>query len=298
VFATRGVIVMATMQEGTLRWLAHEGGRFTREDGAEVLRGSLDPRLGFSIRGHATIVGRGAEAVVITPGRAPERVATDVFQGRPVIAANARRRYWAHGGVLYRGGRAIVGDGLAARLEREAATRIGDVLAGQTRLWVGDRFGLGFYRAGTLSVAFVFDAERGGLVDTVKLPFLPGEIYDADCVLEAERAWVLFAARHGGRTVHQCVLVGAAGDVQASAQAAGDGGSWLGTLGGKCAAGGCLLAATDAGLVRIEPRNGSLVETRSFPDTEPFVDASTRLFAGPDGLFAVGAREIHRLRLA
>jgi hypothetical protein len=235
---------------------------------------------------------------VIAPGRAPERLAADVFRGRPIIAANARRRYWAHGGVLYRGGLATAGDGLAARLEREAAARVGDVLAGQTRLWVGDRFGLGFYRAGTLSVAFVFDADRGGLVDTVKLPFLPGEIYDADCVFEAERAWVLLAARHSGRTVHQCVVVGAAGDVQASAQAGGDDGSWLGALGGKCAVSGCLLAATDTGLVRVEPRGGSLVETRRFPDTEPFVDASTRLFAGPEGLFAVGEREIHRLRLA
>ncbi len=94
-----------------------------------------------------------------------------------------------------------------ARIER-----VGDVLAGQTLFWVGDRFGFGFYRAGTLAVAFVFDAERGGLKDTVKLPFLPGEIVGAECTLDDERAWLFLAAQHRGRTVHQCVVVAAGGD--------------------------------------------------------------------------------------
>ena len=38
--------------------------------------------------------------------------------------------------------------------------RIGDVLSGQTQFWVGERFGLGFYRAGSVSVAFVFGADK------------------------------------------------------------------------------------------------------------------------------------------
>jgi tRNA A-37 threonylcarbamoyl transferase component Bud32 len=298
IFTTRGVIVLATLANGTLRWLAHEGGRYLREDGAEVLAGPLDPALGFALQGPATLVGRGAEAVVLAPGRAPERFTVDVFQGRPALAANARRRYWVQGGCLFRSGDAGGGDGLAARLDRETAGRIGEVLAGQTRFWVGDRFGLGFYRAGTLSLAFVFDADRGGLIDTVKLPFLPGELIGATTVFDGDRAWVLLAARHRGRTVHHAVLVRASGAVEAAAQAEGDDGSWLGTLRGKCAAGGFLLTATDAGIVRVEPRAGALVETRRFPDTEPFVDAETRLFAGPDGLYAVGRQEIHALRLS
>jgi hypothetical protein len=51
-------------------------------------------------------------------------------------------------------------------------------------------------------------------------------------------------------------------------------------------------------VVRVEARAGALVETRSFPDTEPFVDQASRLFAGTDGLFVVGAREIRRLCIA
>lgn len=299
VFATRGVILFATVQEGALLWVAHEGERYLREDGAEAFAGGLDPLLSFAVQGRTTIVGRGAEAVALTPGRAPERLAVDVFQGRSVLGANARRRYFARGGRLCRGGTGNgAGASVAARLANETEERIGDVLAGQTRLWIGDRFGLGFYRAGTLSVAFVFDAERGGLFDTVRLPFLPGEITDADCVFDHETAFVSIAARHRGRAIHQCIAVARDGAVLAAAEGPGDDGSWLGAVRGKCAVGGVLLAPSDGGVARVEVRDGALVETRAFPDTEPFVDSSTRLFAGQGGLFAVSDNEIHTLRIA
>lgn len=298
IFATRGAIVHAAVQRGALAWLCHDGGRYLREDGSVVLHGDLDPSLVFAIQGAGTLVGRGVDVVVLTPGRAPERFAVDVLQGRSVVGVNARRRFWARGGALFRGGLGASGAGVAARLAREDACRVGEVIAGQTRFWVGPRFGLGFYRAGTLSVAFVFDGDRGGLTDTVKLPFLPGEIFDADCVFDHERAFVLLGACHRGRTVHQCVVVSAGGAVEATAEAAANDATWLGTLRGKCAAGGCLLSATHAGVVRVEPRASTLVATRRFPDTEPFVDPATRLFAGPDRLFAVGDHEIHELRLA
>lgn len=302
IFETRGAIVFAAAQEGVLRFVAHEGDRYLREDGREILRGPLDPSLGFAIQGELTLVGRGAEVAILAPGRAPERLATDVFQGRPVIAANARRRFWSRGGALFRGalgGDPSAGD-LASRLARGADQHVGEVLAGQTRLWVGERFGLGFYRAGALSVAFVFGADRGGLTDTVKLPFLPGEIVGAHCVFDPDRdrAYVLLAAQHRGRAVHQCVCLTASGEVIAAAEATRDDGSWLGALGGKCAAGGFLLATTDEGVVRVEPRGRSLVETRRFPDTEPFVDPATRLFTSPRGLWAAGEREVHELRIA
>jgi hypothetical protein len=298
-FLTGGVLLACAIDDGALRWLVHEGGKYLREDGAVVMEGALDPALVFALQGSATVVGRGAEAVVIAPGRAPERFATDGFRGRPVLAASARARTWVHGGRLLRRRTPGARDrGVAALLEAQTLDHVGDVLAGQTLFWAGDRFGFGFYRAGAVSVAFVFDAERAGLKDTVKLPFLPGELVDADCAIDADRAWVLLAAQHRGRTVHQCVVVRADGAIEASAQAEAGDGSWLGALHGRCAAGGFLLAPTDAGVVRVEPRAGALVETRSFPDTEPFVDQASRLFAGREGLFVAGAREIRILRIA
>jgi len=56
-------------------------------------------------------------------------------------------------------------------------------------------------------------------------------------------------------------------------------------------------AATDAGLVRVEPRNGALVETRQFPDTEPFVTRASGLLAGPKALYVIEATSIHTLRI-
>lgn len=300
-FVTGGVIVAAALDDGALRWLVHEGGQYRREDGGVVMQGPLDPSLVFALQGSSTLVARSAEAVVLGAGSPPERFAVDGFRGRPVLAANGRGRTWVHGGRLLRRATATSGRGhgrgLAATLEAETVDRVGDVLAGQTLFWVGPRFGFGFYRAGTLSVAFVFDAAQVGLNDTVKLPFLPGELVDADCALDAERAWVFLAAQHRGKVVHQCVVVRADGTLEASAQAEAGDGSWLGALHGRCAAGGFLLAPTDAGVVRVEPRAGALVETRSFPDTEPFVDQASRLFAGREGLFVAATREIRVLRI-
>ena len=40
-----------------------------------------------------------------------------------------------------------------------------------------------------------------------------------------------------------------------------------------------------------------LVEKRRFPDTEPFLDQSSRLLAGPSGLYVIEAREIKLLKI-
>jgi hypothetical protein len=53
-----------------------------------------------------------------------------------------------------------------------------------------------------------------------------------------------------------------------------------------------LFSATDGGIVRLEVRAGAIQKTRDFPDTEPFVDAESRLFAGRRGLYVVGPRRI------
>jgi hypothetical protein len=59
-----------------------------------------------------------------------------------------------------------------------------------------------------------------------------------------------------------------------------------------------LLAPTDAGIVRIEVRDGALQKTREFPDTEPFVDAASQLLVGKDGVYVVGRSEITALRIS
>jgi hypothetical protein len=208
----------------------------------------------------------------------------DAPEQRPAFATNARHRYWAQGGALWRDGAL-------------GPERLGEVLEGQTRLFVGPRFGLGFHRAGSLRGAFVFDAERPGLKDGLTLPWPAGRLVDAEAVFEGAVCWLFLAEERGGRTVHHCVVLGVDGVTRASATAEAGDGSWLGTLRGKCAAGEALFAATDAGLVRVEVRQGRVEVVREFPDTEPFVDADSRLLLTRQGLVVVGRQEVTALRM-
>jgi hypothetical protein len=59
-----------------------------------------------------------------------------------------------------------------------------------------------------------------------------------------------------------------------------------------------LLAPTDAGIVRVEVRDGALQKTREFPDAEPFVDAASQLLVGKDGLHVVGRSEITTVKMS
>jgi hypothetical protein len=284
-FTTRGVLVHACAEDGVLRWLYHEDGAYRREDGRPVLQSPLDPSLRWALQGEVTLVSRGAELAVLAPGRAPERLGVDAPEGRPAVAANARHRYWAHAGGLWRDG-------------TFGPERIGDVLQGQTRLFVGPRFGLGFHRAGNLRGAFVFDAERPGIKDGLTLPWPAGKLVDVECLFEGQNAWLFLAEESNGRTVHHCVVVGSDGAVRASTHAEAGDGSWLGSLRGKCAVGEVLFSATDAGLTRVELRQGRLEAVRDFPDAEPFVDTDCRLFVTRSGLSVVRRQDITGLRMA
>ncbi|RKG56648.1 hypothetical protein D7W79_42950, partial [Corallococcus exercitus] len=111
--------------------------------------------------------------------------------------------------------------------------RWGDVLQGQTRLFVGPRFGLGFHRAAGLRGAFLFDVERKGLRDGLSLPWPSGQLLDAEAVFDGDTVWLLLAEEAGGRTVHHAVLLGPDGAVRASARADAGDGSWLGARPGS-----------------------------------------------------------------
>ncbi|WP_174260621.1 hypothetical protein [Myxococcus xanthus] len=284
-FSTRGVLVHASNEAGVLRWLYHADGAYRREDGRVVLRGALDPSLRWALQGDVTLVGRGGEVAVLAPGRPPDRMGVDAPEGQSAFATNARHRYWAVGGGLWRDG-------------AYGPEHVGAVLEGQTRLFVGPRFGLGFHRAGGLRGAFVFDAERLGLKDGLSLPWPMGKLVDVDCVFDGSSAWLFLVEEAGGRTLHHCVVVGADGAVRASAVAEAGDGSWLGNAPrGRCAAGDALFCATDAGLTRVELRQGRLEAAREFPDAEPFVDAGCSLFLVRQGLAVVGRQDITVLRM-
>ena len=284
-FRTEGVILCAAMQGAQLRFVYHEGGEFKREDGATFLVGRLDPYVRYRISGGATLLGKENAVAILQPGMPVEQLHVDRFGQVPLFDTNEQSRYWVEAGRLLRNGAL-------------GAEYIGDVLSGQTLFWAGETFGFGFYRASNLSVAFVFDAMQRGINDSVKLPVIRGHLVDATCRFTNERCWFLFSTREGGQAVNRCVVIRRNGNVEAVSEAPEGDGSWLGTLRGKCVAGNFLLAATDDGLVRVEVSSGQIVETKRFPDAEPFVDTSCHLFLSKQGLYVVARGEVRLLQIS
>ena len=250
-FETDGEVV-AVSAEG---WLVYEGGEFRREDGGVALRGPLRPGARYFLHGRETVAVGKDEAVAFAAGRS----------------------YWERDGALWREG--AHGD-----------ERFGEVLAGQTRLWAGADFGLGFYRAGGVTVAFLFDAHRRGLADGLALPPLRGRLLDADCYFGADRAWLLLELEHGGKITRRVCVVGRDGTLKASLDCP----EWLEGLHGACAAGAYLFVPTDRGIARVDD---TLSRTVVYAETEPFVDGASRLAAGAGGLRVANRREVLKLEV-
>ena len=283
-FQTSGMILFSTMQGSRLRYIYYENGEFKREDGVSFMKGSPRPTMRFRIQSRATLIGEKGQFVSLLPG-SKEKYAVDSVASIPMFEANEKRLYWIEDGRL------LKSDSLGSKY-------IGNVLTDQTIFWVGDQFGFGCYRAGSIKVGFVFGAETGGINDSVRLPLISGQLIDATCYFAGNWTWFIVSTREKGKTINKCMIIKSNGDVCESAEAEEGDGSWLGSTRGKCAAGKFLLAATDNGIVRVEPDGGTLTVVKEFPDTEPFVDSGCHLFAGKSGLYVVSRREIKSLKIS
>jgi len=288
-FKTAGRILFAAVQGGKLLWLYHENGEFRREGGMLVTKGVVDPLMRFRICGQHTLIGRGSKVVDLHPVMTTSELRVDDYQQIPMFDANEQGRFWVNGGHLVRDAR--------KRGAPNDTEEIGQVLENQTMFWVGPTFGIGFYRAAKLCVAFTFRTDAPGLNDSVKIPAVRGQLIDATCCFGKDRAWLTTSAQEGGVIKNQVVCVKSNGEVLGTAEATAGDGSWLGALRGKTAAGAWLFAATDDGIIRLEVDNGKIVVTKEFPDTEPFVNAGCHLFVGPQGLYVVSQREIRLLKI-
>ena len=287
VLKTEGLILAAAWQGGQLCWLVRDRGEFRREDGSLVLTGDLSPSLQFHLQGRTTLVAQMGQVAVLEPGQPTQLLTVDTCSSWNAIAASETDRYWLQAGQLLRSGNL-------------GPAYVGDVLEGQTRFWLGPTFGFGFYRAGTLNVAFTFATDRPGINDRVQLPRWSGQLIDATCYFSRDRAWFCWASQTQGQRIHHCVLIRPDGTVEASTAVdiESDRDSWIAQLHGHCAVANFLLVATDSGIVRIEACNGQFVVAKAFPDTEAFVDANSQLVASPQGIYAMNAQVIRLLKLA
>jgi len=288
-FRTPGRILCATYQGNALKFLFHENDKFLREDRSAVKMGPLRSSTRYRIQGRETVFGRGNQLSVYSHGGGSvSQEFVDTYGGKlPVFDCNAQHRYWLKYGSL-------------VREDELAPSTIGQVMQTLSQIWVGEKFGYGFYRAGHLSVGFVFDAERPGINDSVDIPPLRGHLIDSTCVFTGTRCYFLFSMREGGKTVNRCLLIRPNGFIAATAEAEEGDGSWLGTIRGKCSAGKLIFSPTDAGIVSAEPdfENKVIVERADFPDTAKFVGSKTQLFPAANGLFAVGSNNVQLLEIS
>lgn len=285
IFRTRGVILAAAFQNG-MRWLVHEDGALKREQDKLVIRGELDPHVRYRINGDNTCLARKGKLVVLKPDNTKEIVAVDSLGELPVYDANTRYRFWIQTGRLL--SNKLIGGFQGERF-------IGEVLRNQTLIWVGDKFGFGFYRAANLNEFFVFDTEQGMLKDGLAVPPVRGQLVDVTCSFSSQYCWFFVSYERGGKTVNRCTALTKTGHVLDTVEEDAGSDTWLGTLRGKCAVGRSLLSATDEGVVRIECDASGIAVATSFPDTEPFVDANCHLFPGDQCLHVVTRNEIRKL---
>ena len=273
-YKARARVVTATY-DGTLRWVADEDGALRREDETVVSATRAVDLL--RIDGNATWVAVKGTLVKVVAGRAVESHRVSTVHGEPAADIGPS------GPVL------VQNDSL---VRAETATRVGQVLPGQTHVRVGTTLGFAFYRAGGLTVAFVFDPTRGPLRQIEGFPSLAGKLRGWSAVFGDEHVLVTFALELSGRLLHRAVLIDRQGRVVAT-----DDTVLPPSLTGRAVGpGGTILSATDAGLMLVRADGRDLVSARLFPEAKDFVSPEDDLLVGSGGsLYAVTDDEITHL---
>lgn len=232
------------------------------------------PRCARSMAPQPARAARGTiHAQVIHPGPLSALERTRLLADRGVAVATPRAR--------------LEGD----RLLREGPwgpESIGDVVGTSCRIWEEESLGAGYYSAGRFLVAFTFDPHRGGLQDGARLAPLRGKVIASHCALSSDRAWLFFFEELGGRVQGRCAVVDGSGRCLVDTALDDDHLDWSQAAAGATAIGSVLFVPTDDGLRRVEIDGGHLATTRHFPDAEPFLDATSRLWATRDGIYVGG----------
>ncbi|MGA1410373.1 MAG: hypothetical protein ACO37W_11650 [Prochlorotrichaceae cyanobacterium] len=313
VFQTKGLILHAASyptSKAPLTWIYWQEGHFYRGHnsmGAQtlLLDGDLTANLYWGSQGQNHWIAQGDQVILFenasTPPQ-PRRFSVDRYRGMPQFATNQNYCYWLEQGQLRRDQTIVSPTGAQVW----GSVIMGDVLAEQTQFWVGEQFGFGFYQAGHLHRAFVFDATRPALKDSVQLPRWVGELVQTTCTFSAQYAWLFLTVQEQGQLRQICHVITPSGMIVASATSDEASAPWLALLNQShppsdrcsyCAMNHFLLAATDQGIIKVEIQQNQLVQTQLFADTEPFVDSSCQLLPHPDGLWVIHPQSIQLLKL-
>lgn len=164
------------------------------------------------------------------------------------------------------------------------ATRIGQILEGQTHVRCGSSLGFAFYRAGAITMSFVFDTKRGPLRQ-LELPHIEGRLVDWSATFDDGHVLFCTATTKAGRVIHTAHLIDSKGAVLASESGPAGSSAILHGVFGKCLASGAILVPTDDGLVlvRADRSTRTFVPVRAFPETRDLVPPDADLLVGPGG---------------
>jgi len=281
IFKTNGVLLKATYDGATLRYLYHDNKQFIRENAEVVLNGALDPSLKFSLFGSSTVVGKGPRTYCFGDDGAKRQIAAEQYRGQePVFASNENDCFFVEHGQLF-------------KTKPSGSKLVDEVLKEQTRIWMGSDFGFGFYSAGDYRRAFLFDSENTGrkLIDT---DALHGKLLNVDCRFSSNRLWLIVKFEAFGKEFNRLTVIDENGNALASINAPDGSGLWSDFITSSCAArfplntGGfteALLVATNDGIMQIEVQNRKLVDTKLYCGTRDLVHPGENMLFSPAGLY-------------
>lgn len=285
---TSGRIIYMTIQQGIPRYVYYENGAYYREGGREILPGKADPAIRWRIQCDSTLLGRGGQVVSIAKDGTQKRLIADIYRDQvTVVDGNRDATFAVQGGELCRINTTDIG----------YQSTLGSAITGQTMIWVGDRLGLIYSRAGGLTQSYVFHTDGRTLGSEIDIPTINGQVLDATTVFSDEYVWFLMAIDTLGQRLNRAYMFDQFGKLCGQAETTAGDGSWLSSIRGKCAVGKQLFSPTDDGIVRVESVDDQLTVTREFADTTRFVDSASQLFFARDGIYSVTSGRIWRLRM-
>ncbi len=286
VFSTHGTIVYAKLESGIPKYVYHENGTFFREGGKQLIEGKVDASLRFRIHKTGTLLTQDGSCVLLEDKQVSWRFMSDRFRaGATILDANDQGIFMIQGGVLKK----------VTETTFEYPKHIGSVVSSQSLLWVGDRFGFVTSFVSQLTRSYLFDTEHGVLEAEVKLDDIASCCIDATVVFSSTHMWFIGTYQKGKDRTHKVYMIDRTGVCLAKKEVEEVNLEWLMRIRGKCAYRDQLFVPTDDGVVRVESHNGDFQVTKVFPNTSRFVDSSSTLMFGRDGLYALTSNMLWRL---
>jgi len=280
-------VVSVAIQAGSVRYGWSNGQDLHRENGS-VLPGVLTaPDMRVLVSGDCTAIHAGTTLTIYAPDGTVAHQVTDVATGDGMVGSNSAGFYW------------INPNGTITRIPNGGQPHRLGVLSGpDPKMWIGEKFGVAFWRQVTGRV-YVFGSQTAG-IKPLPLPAIPGNLIDVHCTISSSIAFLMLTLERAGTQYNYCYAITPEGTILASAEAPRGDGSWLGSnIRTHAVTGGTQYVPTDSGIVRVEivgtAEAAQFVARDPHANSAPFVKGADRLLVGPGGMITVTQQTLTQL---